>query len=259
MAVAFVTYTRQRVTSILNFVRSHESNACLAIVFLALATHWSSAQSVAVTTYHYDSYRTGWNNSETQLTPAAVSSSSFAILQTVPLDQRVDAQPLIVPGVNVTAGNFQGTHDVVYVVTANNTIYMIDADNFTVLLSQNLGPSAPKPPGCNSGKLGVGITSTPVIDPSSGTLYVMALTNDQSGLTYRIHALDIGNLSDKVSPQVVSASHILANGNTYTFNANYQRQRPGLLLANGNVYAGFGSFCDLNGNLSRGWLLGAAS
>ncbi len=35
-----------------------------------------------------------------------------------------------------------------------------------------------------------------------------------------------------------------------------QRQRPGLLLANGNVYAGFGSFCDFAANLSRGWLLG---
>ena len=29
-----------------------------------------------------------------------------------------------------------------------------------------------------------------------------------------------------------------------TFNATYQRQRPALLLANGSIYAGFGSFCD---------------
>jgi hypothetical protein len=54
----------------------------------------------------------------------------------------------------------------------------------------------------------------------------------------------------------VSASHTLASGKTFTFNANYQRQRPGLLFLNGNVYAGFGSFCDLNPNLSRGWVLG---
>jgi len=228
----------------------------VAALLFALATTWATAQPLAVTTYHYDNYRTGWNQSETQLTPATVGTSSFRLLQTVTLDQRVDAQPLVVPGVNVTAGNYQGTHNVVYVVTANNTVYMIDADNGTILWTRNLGPSAPKPPGCNSGKLGVGITSTPVIDPSSGILYLMAYTNDKSGLTYRIHALDVANLSDRVTPQIVSASHTLVNGKTFTFNATYQRQRPGLLLVNGNVYAGFGSFCDLNANLSRGWVLG---
>jgi len=87
-------------------------------------------------------------------------------------------------------------------------------------------------------------------------MYVMIYTNDTSGPTYRIHALDIGSLTDKVSPQVVVASQTLTNGTTYTFNATYQRQRPALLLANGTVYAGFGSFCDLSPGLSRGWLLG---
>lgn len=236
--------------------RRYRSGTNLALLLLMLVTRWASAQSVAVTTYHYDNHRTGWNNVEKQLTPASVSGSTFSLLQTVQLDQRVDAQPLILPGVNVTIGNYQGTHDVVYVATAANTVYMIDADNGTILYKRNFGATAPKPPGCDSGKSAVGITSTPVIDKSSGTLYIMAYTNDPTGLTYRIRALNIGNLSDKVQPQVVSASHVLTNGKTYTFNANYQRQRPGLLLANGNVYAGFGSFCDLNGTLSRGWVLG---
>ena len=228
----------------------------LVMWLFVLAMRCAVAQTVAVTTYHVDNYRTGWNKTETRLTPTAVSGSTFGILRTVPLDQRVDAQPLVVPGVNVTAGKYQGRHNVVYVVTANTTVYMIDADNGTILLSTNFGHPAPKPPGCNSGKLGVGITSTPVIDRASGTLYLMAYTNDTSGPTYRVHALDVGNLTDKVTPQIVSASHTLVNGKTFTFNANYQRQRPGLLLVNGNVYAGFGSFCDLNANLSRGWVLG---
>ena len=86
--------------------------------------------------------------------------------------------------------------------------------------------------------------------------YVVAYTNGQSGPGYQIHALDLGSLTDKVAPVTVTASHTLANGISYTFNASVQRQRPGLLLANGNVYAGFGSFCDLAANLSRGWLLG---
>jgi len=59
-----------------------------------------------------------------------------------------------------------------------------------------------------------------------------------------------------VAPVLVAASHTLTDGSTFTFNATYQRQRPGLLLANGNVYAGFGSFCDFFANLSRGWVLG---
>ncbi len=55
---------------------------------------------------------------------------------------------------------------------------------------------------------------------------------------------------------MVAASHTLLDGTTFNFNATYQRQRPGLLLANGNIYAGFGSFCDFAANVSRGWLLG---
>ena len=73
---------------------------------------------------------------------------------------------------------------------------------------------------------------------------------------YTLHALDLGSLTDKVTPQVVTASHTLTDGTTFNFSATYQRQRPALLLANGSIYAGFGSWCDHAPNLSRGWLLG---
>jgi hypothetical protein len=214
------------------------------------------AQGFAVTTYHYDSKRTGVNTHETVLTPANVGSSSFGLLSTVTLDDQVDAQPLMVPNVTITAGNSQGPHDVVYVVTENNTVYAIDTHSFAILLSVNLGTPVPKPLGCVNNGPNVGINSTPVIDRSANTMYVIAYTNDASGPAYRIHALDLGNLTDKVTAQLIAASHTLTDGSTYTFNAKYQRQRPGLLLANGNVYAGFGSFCDYKPSLSRGWLLG---
>lgn len=233
----------------------------IALLILALA-HWGTAQTIdppgpiAVTTYHYDNYRTGWNHSESRLTPTTVGSGEFQLLETVPLDDRVDAQPLVVTRVNVTAGSFQGVHNVVYVATANNTVYMIDADNGTVLWSQNLGNTVPTAIGCGGRAGNVGITSTPVIDIANRTLYVMAYTNSTNGPSYLLHALDLGNLSDNVMPQVVSASHTLTDGTRFNFNAGYQLQRPGLLLANGNVYAGFGAFCDAFPNLSRGWLLG---
>jgi len=223
-----------------------------SILFVA---HSGAAQT-AVTTYHNDNYRTGWNSAESVLTPSTVNTSSFGLLANVAVDDQVDAQPLVVPGVNITAGTNQGVHDVVYIATGNDTVYAIDADAGTVLLSQNLGKPVSSPLGCNNNGPNVGIDSTPVIDVSTNTIYLIAYTQDSTGPTYRVHALDLGNLTDKVTPMVVSASHTLTDGTTFTFNATYQRQRPGLLLANGNIYAGFGSFCDYSANLSRGWLLG---
>jgi hypothetical protein len=235
-------------------------NACIrvlagiaSLVFLANAP--TSAAQTAVTTYHNDNYRTGWNSTETVLTPATVASSSFGLLAKVTVDDQVDAHPLVVPGVNITAGNNQGTHDVVYIATGNDTVYAIDANAGTVLLSQSLGKPVFAPLGCNNNGPHVGVDSTPVIDTATNTLYVIAYTQDKTGPAYRLHALDLGSLTDKMTT-IISASHTLSDGTTFNFNATYQRQRPGLLLANGNIYAGFGSFCDYAANVSRGWLLG---
>jgi len=224
-----------------------------------LASTISALSQIAVSTYHYDNNRTGWNQHETTLTPANVASTAFGLLHNVPLDDQVDGQPLVVPGVNITGGKHPGKHDVVYVATEGNSVYAIDAESGTVLLNPNFGTPVTWPLGCNNNGPNVGINSTPVIDLASNILYVIVYTNDAGGPAYRIHALDLGSLTDKVPPQLIVASHTLTDGTTFTFNATYQRQRPGLLLANGNIYAGFGSFCDFGANLSRGWLLGWAT
>jgi hypothetical protein len=228
----------------------------LALTFLVITLAIHAARAQSVTTYHYDNYRTGWNEDETILTPVSVNSSFFGLQQSVALDDQVDAQPLYVPGVNITAGEFQGPHNVIYVATESDSVFAIDAQSGTVLLSVSLGTPIPYPLGCTENGPNVGITSTPVIDPTSNTLYVMVYTQQSGTPQYLLHALDLGSLADKVAPQLVSASHTLTNGSTFEFNANYQRQRPGLLLANGNIYAGFGSFCDFAADVSRGWLLG---
>ncbi len=227
---------------------------CLFLAVLAVGA--STAWSQSVTTYHYDNNRTGWNSNEPNLTPANVSSSYFGLLASVVLDDQVDAQPLYMPAVNITAGPSQGTHDVVYIAAESNTVYAIDAESGTVLLKPNFGTPVFQPLNCANNGPNVGITSTPVIDPTSKTLYVMVYTQQSSGPAYLLHALDLGSLTDKVAPRLVTASQPLVDGSTFNFNATYQRQRPALLLANGNVYAGFGSFCDRAANLSRGWLLG---
>jgi hypothetical protein len=230
-------------------------NTRFVLVCILAAVSVAGAQT-AVTTYHYDTYRTGWNSSETVLTPANVASSQFAELGKVTLNDQVDAQPLLVPGVNITAGSNQGTHDVVYVVTESNTIYAIDANTFTVLLTRDLGRPVSYPLGCNNNGPNVGINSTPVIDTSSNTMYLIDYVQESSGPAHRLHALNLSTLADKMAPQTVSASHTLSDGTSFVFNATYERQRPALLEANGNIYAGFGSFCDFAANVSRGWLLG---
>jgi hypothetical protein len=117
-------------------------------------------------------------------------------------------------------------------------------------------PYTDLPGNCSNNGPNVGIDSTPVIDTNAGLIYVITYTLESGKQTYRIHALSLSTLADEVPSVVVTASGTLNNGQNYAFQAAQDRQRPGLLLANGNIYAGFGSFCDNNANVSRGWVLG---
>ncbi|MGB6518626.1 MAG: hypothetical protein WBE79_09015 [Candidatus Cybelea sp.] len=222
----------------------------------AVTVSLASQHKVAVLTYHYDNLRTGWNDKESSLKYANVNAASFGLLHAIALDDQVDTQPLIVPNETTTRGVTPGKHDVAYVATENDTIYAIDASSGTVLFQQSLGNPVPTPLGCNNNGPNVGINGTPAIDRPANAMYVIAYTLQGSVPTYTIHELNLASLADMVTPVVVSASHTLTNGSTFTFNATYQRQRPGLLEANGNIYAGFGSFCDFSASMSRGWLLG---
>ena len=107
-----------------------------------------------------------------------------------------------------------------------------------------------------------------MIDWASQTLFVITYVNANPVVnpvspTYFLHALDLVSLKDKVPPLKVAASHTRTNGAASTFNATNQRQRAGLLFANGKVYAAFTSFCDFHatpsnptGQPTGGWLLG---
>ena len=213
-------------------------------------------RKIAVTTYHYDNLRTGWDDKETLLTDDTVSGGSFGLLHAVAVDDQVDTQPLIVPNEKTTRGVAPGKHDVAYVTTENDTVYAIDASSGTVLFQQSLGSPVPTPLGCNNNGPNVGIDGTPVIDKQANVMYVIAYVMQGSTPAYYLHELSLADLSDAVAPVLVSASHMLSNGYQFTFNATYQRQRPALLESKGIVYAGFGSFCDFSASQSRGWLLG---
>ena len=112
-------------------------SAAAILIFIAASTLLAAGQT-AITTYHNDNNRTGWNPNETTLTPANAIKATFGLQHSVTLDDQVDGQPLFVPAVTITAGHSGHVHDVVYVATEGNTIYAIDAEAGTVLLEPEL-------------------------------------------------------------------------------------------------------------------------
>src|SRR5205823_10538783 len=163
-----------------------------------------------------------------------VKSSTFGKLFSYPLDGLTLASPLYAQNANIPG---QGLHNIVIVATEHDSVYAFDADgrsssplwhvNFT-----NPAAGVTTVPAADTGETGdipneIGITGTPVIDPSTGTLYVVAKTKEVSGSTtsyvQRLHALDLTTGADKTSPVVIQAS-VPGTGNgssggTLTFNS----------------------------------------
>lgn len=193
--------------------------------------------SVGVYTQHNDNGRTGANLDETELTPANVSPAHFGLLFRHVVDDQVFAQPLYAPALSVGGGR----HNVVVVATAANTVYAFDADEARPpYWKVNLGP-----PGsveqhhfwCLDILGNMGIIGTPVIDPRTETLYVVALTHEGLGWAQRLHALSLSTGAERPHSPVL----ITADG----FDPILQNQRPALLLSHGSVYVGYSSHCDV--------------
>src|SRR5438093_3423965 len=161
----------------------------------------------SVWTQHNDNSRTGANLNETILTTSNVNVNQFGKLFSRVVDGQVYAQPLYVPGVNI-----QGLHNVVYVATMKNNLYAFDADDpnaSTPLWQVNFGPSVPNVDvgGAEDITGPIGLTSTPVIDSASGTLYCVAKTKESNSYIQRLHAVDITSGQEKPgSPVVIDGS-----------------------------------------------------
>jgi len=250
-----------------------QSRACVNQTVGRIAETLESRRllSVNVLNWHDDLARTGLNSNETQLTPTNVNQTTFGKLFSYPVDGQVYAQPLYVAGLSIPG---QGTHDVVFVATQHDSVYAFDADsnagtNAGMLWHVSLGDPAAMPNSYFGNRYGsyhdidpwVGITSTPVIDLASGTMYVDAFTNDNNApgvYSHHIHALDITTGLDKVTPMLVQATYpgtgVEGDGTTITFAATQQLQRPALTLVNGTLYVAYGSYADTNPY--HGWILG---
>jgi hypothetical protein len=217
-------------------------------------------------TQHFDIARTGWNPYETILTPANVPNLKQLFAHAV--DGTIYAQPLYAHHVPIPG---KGAHNVVYVATENDTVYAFDADTQQPTLWQrSLVPAGESPvadsdiEGCDNVAPKIGITSTPVIDCATYTMYLVAKTKRVQGPTttfhQRLHAIDIATGADRPgSPKDIqltfsgSAQPNDGHGNVL-FDPQFHLNRPGLLLVSNVVYVAFGSHCDAHIGRYHGWV-----
>ena len=214
-----------------------------SILFLCIAAQGQAATDVLVN--NYDNFRTGANLSESILNVSNVKPETFGRVFSYPVDAAVFSQPLVVTGVRIPTA---GLRDVVYVATANNSVYAFDAQS---------GSGAPlwrtaltRLPSGNAATV-TGIYSTPVIDRSSHTIYVVAGLMEDSHAKYVLHALDLSDGSEKSSGPVVIAGSVKVDASLVPFEPTTTRiavQRAALAIAQDKVIVAFG------GDFFEGWV-----
>ncbi len=203
----------------------------------------------------FDAGNTGWNPREAALIPSAVNRGRFGKLREYPVDGQVYAQPLYLRNVLTPAG----TRNLVFVATEHNTVYAFDADagDPGPVWQRSLGVSVPSDrTGCGLLTPEIGITATPVLDPDSGTLYVVAKLLENDTQVNRIFALDARTGAPVPGWGAALAASVPAlDGGAVSLDNALQFCRCGLVLRNGRVYAALASHCDIRLNGYHGWVL----
>jgi uncharacterized protein (TIGR03437 family) len=226
---------------------------CLSLAAIAFG-------QVNVLNVNYDNHQTGANLEETSLSPKT-DWKTFGKVGTFPVDGQVYAQPLYVSGVSIGGASY----NVLYVATMHNSVFAFNADapqTATPLWQVNLGAAVP------SGLFNftdilpeIGILGTPAIDATKQVIYVAADTlppGASSEPVFQLHALSLVDGHEMFGGPVEIAASVPgtgagSNNGTIAFDASQQLQRPGLMLANGELYMAFGSHADA-GNY-QGWML----
>src|SRR5579884_1435421 len=233
----------------------------------AAVTVTAPISGLGVFTQRYDNGRTGLNPNESILTPANVNVNTFGLLHFYATDGMVYGQPLYVPNLNIPG---EGTHNVIFVVTENDSIYAFDADLNDAeplwqrsFLGQNVVPVPQGDVGSTIFPV-IGITCTPVIDPSTSTIYFVVYTKEgpDNNATYvqRLHALDLATGQEKFGGPVVIQGQVNGTGDPndgqghVIFEAKTQLQRSAMLLMNGVIYIAESSHGDHTPY--HGWIFG---
>ena len=248
--------------------------SAIGLLSLGIGASLSVSAGVDVLMRQYDTWQSGANTNETVLTPANVKASGFGKVFSHAVDGYVYAQPLVLTGVNVPG---KGVHDLVFIATEHDSVYAFDANDADgtngapVWAVSFIGPGVTPVPNSDVGSGDIvpqiGITSTPVIDPDTATLYVEVKTKE-TGATYhhRLHALDVATGAERPgSPVAITAtSKGTGDGNDGRGNVPFQQlrqmNRSSLTLVdlpgrtNAVVYLSYASHGD-NGPY-HGWVLG---
>jgi uncharacterized protein (TIGR03437 family) len=219
---------------------------------------------VNVLTANYDSFRTNSTNSETVLQHSNVNPNQFGKLYSLQVDGQVFAQPLYVSGVDVPG---YGQRNILVVATMHNSVYAFDAaapPTSPPLWKVNLGTPVPS---ANYSieyyytdiSPEVGILSTPVIDASTNTIYVVAATYSDRAYSFKLHGLDLATGVQVAGGPATISGEVPGVGSdnkdgVVPFIPFAHIQRPALLLHDGVVYVGFGSHGD--SGIYHGWLFG---
>ena len=237
-------------------------HAVLPFVLIAVTT------LAQVTTSQYDNMRTGATLNEKLLTPRNVNAQQFGKLGAFKVDGAVYAQPLFLPSVEVPG---KGKHDVLFVATEHDSVYAFDATRpgdpplwqVRLLDPARENPVTEDQAQCPFIRPEIGITSTPVIDLPSGTLYVLARsvvrhTTGPDEYFQRLHALAITTGVEKFGgPKLITAS-VPGRGagrsnREVAFDPLRENPRAALTLANNSVYLTWASSCDVDPY--HGWVL----
>lgn len=224
--------------------------AALALVAGAIA----AGPAPAVVTNAADAQRTGWYPDQPALTHPLVTGSSFGRLfrAQLPLGDQVDAQPLV-------------ADDTLLVVTERNLVLGLDPRTGEDRWRRQLGSAVRTAestrvgdaPGCDLPRGTTGITSTPVVDDVTHTMYLVSkryVTGDGGAVTYEVHAMDVRTGVERAGFPVPLQGFAADNQPQLTFDARWELQRPGLLLLDGVVYAAFAGHCDRQA--FAGWVVG---
>jgi hypothetical protein len=231
----------------------------------AAVQNTSEPQSVVTdyTTYHFDPARDGWNPYETSLTTTNVSSGAFGPLFDLQTDGQVYAQPLYVSQLTMPD---ESIHNVLYVATTNDTLYAFDADTGQTLWQDTFINAKADINNVTSANVEnnnvsptIGIIGTPVIDRSVDAIFVV--TTQRLGaykhysFVHQLHSLALETGAENAnSPITLTASVQMTDGTTQVLNSQWELNRPGLLLSNGQIYVALGSHGDEKPALSLGWM-----
>jgi hypothetical protein len=258
----------------------------------AASSSASATATIAVTdlagvfTHHNDLSRDGVNSQEYALTTANVNTNAFGKLfscatatpaQAQAWQGAVFTQTLWVPSLNINGG----VHNVIFAATQHDTVFAFDADanpcvtywQVNLLDAYHGGTSGETPVIWNNVGYGygdiypeVGVTGTPVIDPTTNTMYLVSTSMISGGpgtpncpsapntLYQRLHAIDLPTGNEKFNAPTAITATIPVVGGTVTFCPQMENQRLGLALASSTVYIGWSAHEDASP--WYGWLMG---